>query len=56
VQERAGLVLPFVIAVLMPPAGLLLGLVATAEDRALGLRIVGVSILAGAIWALLLFA
>jgi hypothetical protein len=43
--------IPFAIAVVLPPAGLILGLLQlTQEDRVLGLRIIVVSILAAVIW------
>ena len=48
----AGL-LPFVIAVLLPPAGLLLGLVELRQDRELGIRLIVVAALAAVVWTLL---
>ncbi len=48
-------ILPFAIAVLLPPAGLLIGLLQlTQEDRERGVRIVAVSLLAALLWILLL--
>ena len=53
--ERANAIFPFAIAILLPPAGLLLGLLQlTQDDRGLGVRLVVVSLLAAAVWALLL--
>jgi hypothetical protein len=54
--ERASRIFPFAIGVVLPPAGLILGLAAMQEDRELGLRIIGVSLLAAVIWALLFLA
>jgi hypothetical protein len=46
---------PFAIAVALPPAGLVLGLVQfTQEDRELGVRLIIVAVLAAVIWLLLL--
>jgi hypothetical protein len=53
-KERANAVFPFAIAVVLPPAGLAIALIAAAEDRDLGLRIGVVAVLAAAIWAFLL--
>jgi hypothetical protein len=44
---------PFVIAVLLPPAGVLLGLVEIRQDRELGIRLIAVSLLAAVVWLLL---
>ena len=41
--ERLSAIFPFVIAVVLPPAGLLLGLVEMRQDRDLGIRLVVVS-------------
>jgi hypothetical protein len=46
-------VFPFAIAVVLPPAGLILGLAALQEDRELGVRVIVVSVLAAVVWALL---
>lgn len=54
-RAHAAELFPFAIAVLMPPAGLILGAVQyTQEDRALGTRIVLVALAAGVVWVLLL--
>lgn len=56
VTERANLVFPFAIAVVLPPAGLLLGLLALSQDEPdQGARLLVVSVLAAVIWAFLLF-
>jgi hypothetical protein len=56
VGARAASILPFVIAVLLPPAGLLIGLLQlTQPDRERGVRLIVVAVLAGALWAFLLF-
>ena len=49
-------VFPFAIAVVLPPAGLVLGLAALQEDRELGMRVVAVAVLAAVVWALLFLA
>jgi len=54
--ERLSGVFPFAIAVVLPPAGLLLGLVEMREDRELGIRLIVVSVLAAAVWTLLFVA
>ena len=51
--KRASTFFPFAIAVILPPAGLVLGLAALQQDRELGVRIVVVAILAAVVWALL---
>jgi hypothetical protein len=52
-SERLSDLLPFVIAVLLPPAGLLLGLVELRQDRELGIRLLVVALLAAVVWTLL---
>jgi chromate transport protein ChrA len=57
VRARAAQLFPFAIAVILPPAGLILGLLAVAQDdRDLGLRLVIVSALAAVVWAILIAA
>jgi hypothetical protein len=52
--ERATGLFPFGIAVVLPPAGLLLGLLNLQQgNRVLGLRLILVSVLAAVIWVLL---
>ncbi len=52
--ERASSLFPFGIAIVLPPAGLLLGLLnLQQENRVLGIRLILVSLLAAAIWVLL---
>ena len=52
--ERASNLFPFGIAVVLPPAGLLLGLLnLQQENRELGIRLIGVSVLAAVVWVLL---
>lgn len=54
-RTRATAIFPFAIAVLLPPAGLLVGLAAlTQNERDLGVRLVIVSLLAAAVWAFIL--
>jgi hypothetical protein len=51
--SRVSTIFPFVIAVLLPPAGLLLGLVELRQDRERGIRLLVVAVLAAVIWTLL---
>lgn len=54
-KESATALFPFAIAVVLPPAGLLIGaLQYTQEDKQLGVRLMVVALLAGVAWALLL--
>jgi hypothetical protein len=53
VGERLSQIFPFAIAVVLPPAGLLLGLVELREDRELGIRLIVVAVLAAVVWTLL---
>ncbi len=53
--EQMARIFPFAIAVLFPPAGLLLGLAGLQQqERELGIRLIVVSVLAAVVWALLL--
>jgi hypothetical protein len=57
VGERASTLFPFGIAIVLPPAGLLLGLLNIQQDeRDLGIRLIAVSILAAVVWVLLFVA
>ncbi len=52
--DRLSGIFPFAIAVLLPPAGLILGLAALQKpDRELGARLIVVSLLAALVWVLL---
>jgi hypothetical protein len=54
VGERASTLFPFGIAVVLPPAGLLLGLLnLQQENRLQGVRLILVSLVAAAVWVLL---
>jgi hypothetical protein len=53
VGERANRIFPFGIAIVLPPAGLILGLLNMQEDRELGIRLIVVSLLAAVVWVLL---
>lgn len=56
-RARASAIFPFAIAVFLPPAGLLLGLAALAQnERDMGIRLVVVAVLAAAVWAALLLS
>ncbi len=52
--QRASSLFPFGIAVVLPPAGLILGLLQLQQDRETGIRLIVVSVLAAVVWALLL--
>jgi hypothetical protein len=52
--ERATSLFPFGIAVVLPPAGLLLGILNLLQhNRVLGIRLILVSLLAAVVWVLL---
>ena len=52
--ERASNLFPFGIAVVLPPAGLILGLLNIQQgERELGVRLIVVALLAAVVWALL---
>jgi hypothetical protein len=53
VSERLAALFPFAIAVVLPPAGLIIGLVELKQDRELGIRLIAVALLAALVWALL---
>jgi small neutral amino acid transporter SnatA (MarC family) len=53
-KQKASEIFPFAIAVILPPAGLVLGVIATQEDQDLGIRICVVAVIAAVIWGLLL--
>jgi hypothetical protein len=55
--ERASNLFPFGIAVVLPPAGLILGLLELQQDdREKGVRLIGVALLAAIVWVLLFVA
>ena len=55
--ERASQLFPFGIAVVLPPAGLLIGLLNLQQDnKDLGTRLIVVSVLAAIVWVLLFTA
>jgi hypothetical protein len=55
--ERASQLFPFGIAIVLPPAGLILGLLNIQQDeKELGLRLIVVSVLAAVVWAFLFLA
>ena len=51
--ERVNAYFPFVLAVLFPPVGVLLGAVEWPKDRAVAMQLITVSLLAAVVWALL---
>ena len=55
--ERAAIYVPFALAVLFPPVGLLLGLIGLQDgERDKGVRLLIVSVLAAAVWAFIFLA
>lgn len=52
--QRLAELFPFLIAVLLPPAGVLLGLTQLQRERELGIRLIVVSLLAALVWVLLI--
>jgi hypothetical protein len=57
VGERASQLFPFGIAVVLPPAGLIIGLLNIQQDnKDLGTRLIIVSVLAAIVWVLLFVA
>lgn len=50
---RLSTLLPFAIAIFLPPAGLILGLAGLQQDRQMGLRLIAVALLAAVVWVLL---
>ncbi|HEU4905654.1 MAG TPA: hypothetical protein VFT19_06005 [Solirubrobacterales bacterium] len=51
---RLAVVFPFLLAILLPPAGLLIGLSQLDKDRELGLRLIAVTLLASVVWVFLI--
>jgi hypothetical protein len=51
--DRLSAYFPFILAVLFPPVGVLLGAVEYSKDRELSIRLIAVSLLAAVVWALL---
>ncbi|HEV7614767.1 MAG TPA: hypothetical protein VGO36_00900 [Solirubrobacterales bacterium] len=52
--ERASTLFPFGIAVVLPPAGVLLGILNFMQgQRDLGMRLIAVSLIAAIVWVLL---
>jgi hypothetical protein len=57
IRKRSAIYFPFAIAVVLPPAGFILGAATAAEgDRDLGVRLMVIAALAAAIWTFLLLA
>jgi hypothetical protein len=54
--DRIPKLFPFAIAIVLPPAGLIIGLAALQENRELGLRVMAVAVLAAIVWVLLFLA
>ena len=48
--DRATALFPFAIAVVLPPAGAIIGILALGTDRELGIRLIVVAVLAALIW------
>jgi hypothetical protein len=47
-------IFPFAIAIVLPPAGLIIGLAQLQQDRELGARLIATALLAAVVWVLLL--
>jgi hypothetical protein len=56
VLERATALFPFAVAVVLPPAGALIGLFTLRDDRELGIRLIVVAALAAVVWTLLILS
>ncbi len=55
--ERLSAYFPFALAVILPPVGVLLGLIALQnDDREAGLRLIGIAVAAAVVWVLLFTA
>lgn len=52
-SDRLSSLFPFAIAVILPPAGLIIGLAALQKERELGVRLIAVALLAAVVWVLL---
>jgi hypothetical protein len=50
VGARATSPFPFGIAIVLPPAGLILGLLELRQDREIGIRLIVVALLAALVW------
>jgi hypothetical protein len=48
-------IFPFAIAIVLPPAGFIIGLSQFEQNRELAIRLMVVAVLAAVVWALLLF-
>ena len=48
--ERAAIYVPYALAVLFPPVGVILGGVSFKEDREMGMRLIAISLLAAVVW------
>jgi hypothetical protein len=53
--DRLTAVFPFAIALVLPPAGALIGIFALDKDREFGIRMIAVAALAAVLWILLVF-
>jgi hypothetical protein len=54
--DRAAALFPFAIAVVLPPAGALMGILALERDREFGIRMILVAVLAAIVWWLAVFS
>jgi hypothetical protein len=48
--ERAAIYVPYALAVLFPPVGVILGGVSLKDDREMGMRLIAISLLAAVVW------
>jgi hypothetical protein len=51
--KRLSAYFPFVLAILLPPVGVMLGVVALQTDREEGMRLIAVAVFAALVWVLL---
>jgi hypothetical protein len=56
VGEQANRIFPFAVAVVLPPAGMVLALATMQNDRDQGIRLLVVAALAAVIWVLLILS
>ena len=54
--ERAAIYVPYALAVLFPPVGVILGAVGLREDREMGMRLIAISLLAAVVWVFIFVA
>ncbi len=53
-KRNPSTIFPFAIAIVLPPAGLIIGLSQLQQNRELGVRLIVTALLAAVVWILLL--